>query len=301
MDEKLIEMTDVSKSYGKEPVLANMSLNVDKGSIYAFVGMNGAGKTTTIRLLMNMLTPDSGTIRIFGKDSLKDSEQIRSRIGYVPEHPHFYDWMKVDEIIAFTSRFYRTWTSATAEKLLKSLDIPKAKRISELSLGTRAKVGLLLALSHEPELLILDDSTSGLDATVRREFLEHIVSLVEDGTRTIFFSSHIITELERIADRVGLLKDGKLSFEMPVETVKQKVKKINILHDGEIPGEIWKKFDSSILRRETKEHETCIITKDWSDELKSALASQNPRTLDVTDLDLEDIFVEYTRGGRSSS
>ncbi|MHC9541812.1 MAG: ABC transporter ATP-binding protein [Vulcanimicrobiota bacterium] len=300
MSDQIIEMNGISKSFGKQEVLKGMSLTVPKGSIYAFLGRNGEGKSTSIRLMLNLLTAEAGTIKIFGQDVQKHGEQIRDQVGYVPETPHVYDWMTVEELVAFTSAFYNDWDRKRAEELIKSLDIPRKKKVQELSTGTKAKAGLLLALSHNPKLLILDDCTSGLDALVRREISEHIVTLVEDGACTIFFSSHIITELERVADRVGLLKGGTLSFEMPMEELKEKTRKIYMCLDNSDPGDILNRYSSSILRMTRDREELTIITKEWNDELVSALKGIKNRTFDVTPLDLEDIFVEYTREKNSN-
>lgn len=300
MSDQIIEMNGICKNFGKQEVLKGMSLAVPKGSIYAFLGRNGEGKSTSIRLMLNLLTAEAGTVKIFGQDVQKHGEQIRNQVGYVPETPHVYDWMTVEELVAFTSAFYNDWDRKRAEELIKSLDIPRKKKVQELSTGTKAKAGLLLALSHNPKLLILDDCTSGLDALVRREISEHIVTLVEDGACTIFFSSHIITELERVADRVGLLKGGSLSFEMPMEELKEKTKKIYICLDNSDPGDILNRYSSSILRMTRDREELTIITKEWNDELVSALKGIKNRTFDVTPLDLEDIFVEYTREKNSN-
>ncbi len=295
MSDQIIEMNGICKSFGKQHVLNGMSLTVPKGSIYAFLGRNGAGKSTSIKLMLNLLSPEAGTIKIFGSDTRKHGEHIRSQVGYVPETPHIYDWMTVEELVSFTSPFYKDWDKKRAEELIKSLDIPRKKRVQELSAGTKAKVGLLIALSHNPKLLILDDCTSGLDALVRREISEHIVTLVEDGECTIFFSSHIITELERVADRVGLLKGGSLSFELPMEDLKEKTKKLYICFDNSDPGDILNRYSSSILRMTRDKDELTVITREWNDELITALKGIKHKTFDVTPLDLEDIFVEYTR------
>ncbi|MDQ7826000.1 MAG: ABC transporter ATP-binding protein [Candidatus Eremiobacteraeota bacterium] len=290
-----IEMNGVHKSYGKQKVLKDMSLHVPRGSIYAFLGRNGEGKSTSIRLMMNLLSPESGTVAILGKDSVKETEYIKSRVGYVPESPHIYDWMPVDALIAFTSRFYPDWDHDRASRLKQSLGIDGSKKVQELSLGTKAKVELLLALAHNPEILILDDCTSGLDALVRREFQEHIVSLVEDGRHTIFFSSHIITELERVADMVGLLRNGSLAFEMPLDELKGKVKKVFISLEEEVSDEALAPFSSSVLRVAREKNDLTIYTRDSHDGLLALLKGLKHKALDVQDMELEDIFVEYTR------
>jgi len=296
MGDNVIEMKNVCKRFGRQEVLKNLKMTVPKGSIYAFLGRNGEGKSTSIRMMLNLLTPESGTVTVLGKDARKDTEHIKSRVGYVPEAPHVYDWMTVREIISFTSAFYGTWDRIRAAELVKSLALPMEKKIQELSTGTKAKVGLLLAMAHNPELLILDDCTSGLDAIVRREFSEHIVNLVADGACTVFFSSHIITELERVSDRVGLLKEGSLLFEIPLEDLKRNTRRITVsLDDSHGVPELLKPFDSAILRSSLENRELIIITREWNDALLSALKSLKSRAFDVSDLELEDIFVEFTR------
>jgi ABC-2 type transport system ATP-binding protein len=295
MSDYVIDMKNVCKNYGKQKVLENLSLHVPRGSIYAFLGRNGEGKSTSIRLMLNLLSPEKGSIAILGKDSIRHTEYIKSRVGYVPESPHIYDWMCVDEIISFTSSFYGDWNHKKAEELKKSLGIDGSKRVQELSLGTKAKVELLLAMAHNPEILILDDCTSGLDALVRREFQEHIVALVEGGQHTIFFSSHIITELERVADMVGLLKNGSLAFEMPLEELKRKVKRIYMAPEEMISDEALARFSSCVLRIMREDKDLTIITKDSHEELLSMVRGVKHRALEVQDMELEDIFVEFTR------
>jgi ABC-2 type transport system ATP-binding protein len=204
-----IEIHKVSKAYPGKKALDRLSLAIPRGSIFALLGDNGAGKSTTIRILNGLTPPDSGWARVLDRDAWRHASQLRQRIGYVPERPKFYDWMTVREIGWFTSGFQRRgYIDRYADLAEQFLLEPKA-RLSTLSKGQYAKVGLALALAVDPEVLILDEPTSGLDLLVRREFLASMVRLAGEG-RTILISSHQIAEIERVASHVAFLSHGKV-------------------------------------------------------------------------------------------
>lgn len=293
-----IEIKDVFKSYGRTKVLQDLSIKVEKGSIYAFLGENGEGKTTTIRLMLDMLKADNGSVKVLGETpSEKNRETLLQRVGYVPEMPYFYEWMRIDEILRFTSSFYKNWDKKREEELIKFMGLDPAKKIGELSFGGKVKVSLVIALSHKPELLLLDDPTSGLDAAIRRDFLESIIESAEMQGVTIFFSSHIITELERVADWVGLLKNGKLLFEKPLEVIKAEVKKLFVICSDEL-GEKENCLDvikDKIVCKNKHGRNLEVVVQGYDDKLPSLIASEKIEKINVEDLDLEEIFVAYSR------
>src|SRR5262245_2665232 len=217
-----IEIHKVSKYYPGKKAVDHLSLSIPRGSIFALLGDNGAGKSTTIRILNGLTPPDRGWAAVLGHDAWADASLLRQRIGYVPERPKFYDWMTVQEIGWFTSGFHRPgyldrYLSLADQFLLE----PKA-RLSTLSKGQYAKVGLALALAIEPEVLILDEPTSGLDLLVRREFLSSMVRLAGEG-RTILISSHQIAEVERVASHVAFLARGKVVLSAPMSDLRDLV------------------------------------------------------------------------------
>jgi ABC-2 type transport system ATP-binding protein len=230
-----IEIHRVSKSYPGKRAVDRLSLSVPPGAIFALLGDNGAGKSTTIRILNGLTPPDDGWAKVLGHDAWEDASLLRQRIGYVPERPRFYDWMTVRDIGWFTSGFHRQgfldrYLDMTDQFLLE----PRA-RLSTLSKGQYAKVGLALALAIEPEVLILDEPTSGLDLLVRREFLASMVSLAGQG-RTILISSHQVAEVEKVASHAAFLSAGRILLAASLEDLRQMVVRIRLRCDGPLPA-----------------------------------------------------------------
>lgn len=215
----IIEIERLTKRFGRNVALENVSYEVAPGTVFALLGENGVGKTTTIKILLGLEIPDDGRASVLGLDPMKDDLKIRSRIGYVPEMPSLYDWMSVEEIGRFTAAFHPEGFWNEYSRLIESHKLPMRAKIKDLSKGMRAKVGLSLALGHDPELLILDEPTSGLDALVRREFLESMVERAAAG-KTVFLSSHQIAEVERVADTVAIMKKSNLLIVEPLDALK---------------------------------------------------------------------------------
>lgn len=215
----MIQLLGVSKRFGRNHALEDVSFAVEPGTVFALLGENGAGKTTTIRILLGMCDPDRGMASVLGLDPQRDDLQIRRRIGYVPEQPILYQWMTVEEIGKFAAAFYPAGYWGEYCRLIEGFDLPMRTKIKNLSKGMRAKVSLSLALSHDPELLILDEPTSGLDPMVRRSFLESMVDRAAGG-KTVFLSSHQISEVERVADSVGIMKKSRILLVEKLDELK---------------------------------------------------------------------------------
>ena len=219
MTDTVLELRHVSKAFGMNVAMDDVSYEVKRGTVFALLGENGAGKTTTIRILLGLCEPDRGESTVLGLDSRRDDLKIRQSVGYVPEQPILYDWMTVGEIGRFTAAFYPTGYMQRYSELIAEYELNEQATIKSLSKGMRAKVSLALALAHDPELLILDEPTSGLDAMVRREFLESMVDRAATG-KTVFLSSHQIGEVERVADTVAIMKKSKLLLVEPLDELK---------------------------------------------------------------------------------
>ncbi len=215
-----IEINHVTKRFGHTTAVDDVSLTIPAGCVFALLGENGAGKTTLVRMLLGLLPPDAGSITVLGMSTSKQGEEIRQRVGYVPERPTLYDWMTASEIGWFTAGFYPDGFEQQYRNLLDRYRVPAARKISQMSKGMRSKVALSLALAPQPELLVLDEPTSGLDTLVRREFLESMVDLAAEG-RTVVLSSHLIGEVERIADHVAILKSGQTLTIDPLDELKR--------------------------------------------------------------------------------
>lgn len=289
MADFVIETEGLTKKYihNKEAV-SSLDLKVPKGSVYVFIGRNGAGKTTTIRILMGLLQKTAGKAEVLGMNPDKDPVPIKKRVGYVADNQKMYDWMTVEETINFCSPFYPTWNNALSEDLLKRFELPRTAKVKDLSRGMNGKLALLLALAHQPELLILDDPTSGLDPVVRREFLQGIIEVIHQEAKTVFFSTHIITEAEQIADYVGIIEEGKLMLSQPLDKLKDSMKQIRLIFEDKIPNTI---SFPELLKKEMLGHEVVLTVKDYTPDVLKKLDEFNPKSTEVLDFTLEDIFV----------
>jgi ABC-2 type transport system ATP-binding protein len=221
MNETPIELQGIIKSYGNKRVLTGLDLAVPKGSVLGLLGTNGSGKTTLIKCALGLIRPQRGEARLLGEPSWTLSGQAKARIGYVPQVSSLYPWMKVRHLIDYTAAFYPNWNDDLVARLTKEWDIPVDDRIGPLSVGQLQKVSILLALGHEPELLLLDEPAASLDPLARRQFLQMIIELAEPGKRTVLFSTHITSDLERVADRVAILKDGRIAWQGLIEDLKE--------------------------------------------------------------------------------
>ena len=289
MNDTVIKTKDLKKRYGlKKEAVKGINLNVPKGSVYAFLGRNGAGKSTTIRMLLGLLEPTAGEIDVLGLDPVKKSLQIKNRIGYVGENQKMYDWMTIEEIIYFSGSFHSDWDKEFCDNLLKRFNLDKKVKLKNLSRGMYAQVALILALGHHPELLILDDPTMGLDTVVRRNFMEEIIGTLHEQDCTVFFSTHIIPEVENIADYIGIMKEGELVISMELEMLKQSVKQIRLLFKEKAPDEL---LVPGILKKEISNHELLLTVKDFDDEVLDKIKKSNPDKLEIVDMTLEDIFI----------
>lgn len=224
--------------YGDVKAVDGVDLQVGKGEIYGFLGINGAGKTTTIRMLMGIIPAQEGSITLLGATSRRTTVSQKQRIGYVSQEQNFYPWMTCKTLGRFVGSMYPTWDSTEYARLLEVFHLPSKRRVSELSGGMKAKLGLALALAPRPELLILDEPTAGLDPVARREFMQIIVAQARQHGRTTLFSSHLVDEVERCADRIGILHQGKMRFEGPLRTLQEEVRVVLLKQNENLPAEV---------------------------------------------------------------
>ncbi len=289
MSNTVIRVEDLTKRIRKKTAMDGLSLEVNKGSVDALRGRNGAGKTTTIKMLLGRLEPDSGSASALGFEPQRQGVELKRRVGYVAENQKMYDWMTVEETMRFSSAFYPTWDRKLADELCVRLELSKKDKLKNLSRGMYGKVALLLAMAHKPELLILDDATSGLDVMVRRDFMEGIVDLIHSGGKTVFFSSHIIDEVEGVADHVAIIEDGELIIEGTMDQLKGSVKQVRMIFTDSPPKGI---SIQGMLQQKTEGHEVLATVRDFSEDvLRSAKEEYSPESVAVIDLSLEDIFV----------
>jgi ABC-2 type transport system ATP-binding protein len=232
LDRCILRTHDLTLRYGRNLAVDALSLNVRRGEIYGFLGRNGAGKTSTIRMIMGICKPDNGSIEFDGKSLRRIKNKQKRMIGYVSQEQYFYPWMTCAGIGRFVGGLYPTWEVAEFARLMKVLELPPNRKIAHLSGGMRVKLALALALAHRPPILILDEPTAGLDPVARREFLDIIRLQSKQHNRTTFFSSHLIDEVERVADRVGIIHRAKLQFEGPLEELHETVREVPLQQTG---------------------------------------------------------------------
>ena len=220
MAEPIIEIDNLTRRFGAKAALDGVTLSVPRGGVYGLVGANGAGKTTLIRHVLGLLRAEHGTVRVFGLDPVADPVGVLSRIGYLSEENDLPGWMRVGELIAYSRTFYPRWDDAYAEQLRGTFALDADAKVKTLSKGNRARLGLLIALAYRPELLVLDEPSSGLDPVVRRDILEAIIRTIADEGRTVLFSSHLLDEVERVADHVTMIADGRITLSGSLGSIK---------------------------------------------------------------------------------
>lgn len=264
-----------------------------RGSVYALLGRNGAGKSTLIQLLLGLLEPTAGTVRVLGLDPIRDGVELRQRLGYIPERLPLYEWMTVAETLRFAGVQYRAWSAQTEAALVQTFRLTPTKRVRELSRGQRALLALVLAMAHDPELVLLDECTSGMDAIARTEFDRSVIDSLQQAGRTVLFASHQIRELERLCDWVGVLHEGRLLLQMPVDALKESIKLLRLrLPEGvtEVPA------GPNVLEQRPSGRDWLATVRDFGpDSTRNALPS-GTHLLEVIDLSLEEIFVALLKG-----
>jgi len=232
VSESVIRISELSRRFGTTTALASVRLDLPRGGVYGLVGANGAGKTTLIKHILGLLRAESGSVRVFGLDPVADPVGVLSRIGYLSEENDLPGWMRVDELIAYSRAFYPAWDDVYAEELRRTFALDPSAKVKTLSKGQKARLGLLVALAYRPELLVLDEPSSGLDPIVRRDILGAVLRTIADEGRTVLFSSHLLEEVEQVADHVTMISEGGIVLSAPLTAIKES-------HGGASLGEIF--------------------------------------------------------------
>lgn len=287
----------LTKWYGSKCVVDSLSLRVPEGCVYGFLGRNGAGKSTTIKMLTGLVRPDAGAATLLGREVRTMPPELRQRIAYLAEGHPLYSWMSIDGLMRFVRAFYPAWNQTLFDQIIDHFQLDRRKKIRHFSKGQMAQVSLALGVAPEPELLILDDPTLGLDTVVRRDFLESLIQIIQRRGRTIFISSHVLGDVERVADRIGVMVDGVLRVDCPTEQFKQSVRKVVATFDTTPPA---MPSCAGVLGSRPVGHTLELVVVGFGDSHRELLASLKPapRAIDVLELNLEDAFIEYTRGSR---
>ena len=295
-----VKINGLTKRYRGKAVVDKLSLSIPRGSVYGLIGPNGAGKSTTLKSLMRLIKISSGSASILGHDVHSDFQAVKSRLGYVPETHHIYRWMKVKRVIAFTRSFYPSWNDEFCNQMLQMMELDPDKKVKQLSKGMLAKLALLLAVSHEPELLVLDEPLSGLDPIVRDEFIDGVLKTICERDTTVIFSSHTIGDVQRLADSVGILFNGRLLVNDSNEAIVNKTKQIQVVLDDEHSTPCLDWLPDSVVHQASCGRELTLTVVDHSQELLDRVRREFPDgQVSVSSLNLEDIFKAHVRGAKA--
>lgn len=287
----VIEINNLTKSYGKSRGIIDINFNVEEGEVFGFIGPNGAGKSTTIRTLLSLIYPTSGSAKIFGMDCIKFAPKIAENLGYLPSEVFYYDNMKVIDLLKYSASFYKKDCLKRINYLSEIMELDLNKKIEDLSFGNKKKVGIVQGLLHEPKLIILDEPTSGLDPLMQQKFFDLLKDENKKGT-TIFFSSHILSEVQKMCQRVAIIKDGKIVKLEKISTLKDnnykkfKIETTSILSSDYFNSDEVKEFQA-------KENIITFLYKGDLNKITPKLASIEIDNLWIEEPSLEEIFMHY--------
>lgn len=293
MNGNVIEIRNVTRKFGSTTALADVSLDVPRGSVFGLVGENGAGKTTLIKHVLGLLRARQGSVSVFGLDPVRDPVGVLGKIGYLSEDRDMPDWMRVGELMRYQQAFYPKWDEKYAAELVAAFELNVNQKVGSLSRGQRAQAGLLVALAHRPDLLVLDEPSSGLDAVVRRDILAAIIRTVADEGRTVLFSSHLLDEVERVADRVAMIHRGKLVLAGTMDEVREGHRLLTLRFENapekkpELPG---------ALAIEGEGREWSCLVNGSAEKVIATAVKLGATIADEQTPSLEEIFVARVKG-----
>jgi ABC-2 type transport system ATP-binding protein len=293
-DGPAIEILGLTKRFGRATAVDDLRLNVARGSIFGLLGPNGAGKSTTIKMLLGMLSITAGAARVLGLDVARESTRVRQLVGYVPETHHIYRWMRVGEAIGFCRALFAAWNDRTCAELLDRFGLDPNKKVKHLSKGMLVKLSLLVAVSHEPEVLLLDEPLAGLDPVAREEFLDGVLRTICGRGQTVLISSHMLDDVRRLADTVGILHEGRLLVHGRVDEMLTTTKRIRVtLRDGVRPSSVP---DGTIHQRLTGREWLLTVREFSAEKVDQVRRLEGAEHVEVLDVGLEDYFKDVVKG-----
>jgi ABC-2 type transport system ATP-binding protein len=285
----VISLRELGKVIGGKAILSDISVDMEPGSIVGLLGKNGAGKTSLIDVLLGFSPPSSGSSLVFGESSFTLPATTKRRIGFVPQQDELLDSLTGAQQLALNAALHPAWDGALIERLIREWQVPLDRRIQVLSGGERQKLATLLALGHEPDLLVLDEPASSLDPVARRQFLRELLEIAESPTRTVLFSTHIVSDLDRVASQVWIIRDGRLVWAGDLDTLKESVVRVTLLARDALPQHLG--VDGAVSQRTDGRRAQLVLT-DWQDERQRELAHRFGAEVMVERLGLEEIFLE---------
>jgi ABC-2 type transport system ATP-binding protein len=292
MNSPTVEASHLGKAFGAKRVLHDLSFGVAPGDVIGVLGKNGAGKTTLLELMLGFTQPTEGAVRLFGHESYRLPGEAKARIGFVPQQDELLDSLKVADQLRVIASFYPRWDSELIARLCTDWGIDTRARIRSMSVGERQKLSILLAFGHKPDLLILDEPVASLDPIARRQFLEQLVEQSADGQRSIIFSSHIVSDIERLANRIWILKEGRFDWQGDLDSLKESIVRLHLRGAGPLPERL--SIPGALSIRRDALLPTAIV-RDWSAAAKADVEAQINGTVEEELLGLEEIFLELHR------
>jgi len=290
MSEPVVHVAEVTRRFGATTALDTVTVSVPRGTVYGLVGANGAGKTTLIKHVMGLLRAESGSVRVFGLDPVAEPVGVLSRIGYLSEENDLPSWMRVDELVRYSRALYPGWDDAYAEELRQAFALEPGARIKTLSKGQKARAGLLVALAHRPELLVLDEPSSGLDPIVRRDILAAVIRTIAHEGRTVLFSSHLLDEVEQVADHVTMINRGRVALSATLDEIKQSHRCVRVRFAEAQPRP---PAVDGVLRWDGSGQEWTAIGRERSGELFAALAASGALIVVERTPSLDELFLAH--------
>jgi ABC-2 type transport system ATP-binding protein len=288
----MIQITQLTKNFDDKQVLRGVDLDIPTGTVLGLLGRNGCGKTTLIKCLLGLLRSTGGSATLLGDDAWDLSAETKANLGYVPQEVVSYPWMRIRQVIAYTAAFYPNWNGPLVDELCRRWHLPVEDRVGPLSVGQLQTLGIVLALGHEPHLLVLDEPVASLDPSARREFLRTLLEIIDQPDRTILFSTHITSDLERVADQVAILKEGRITYHGELGELKDRVKRLRIASRDELPRSF---AVPGALRCEVEGTSAIASVANFDPSLVDQLRTTWNAEVTVHDLNLEEIFVEMHR------
>lgn len=291
----VIEINNLTKYYGKERGIIDVTFNVEEKEIFGFIGPNGAGKSTTLRTLLALIYPTSGSAKIFGKDCIKHGPEIKKEIGYLPSEVFYYDKMKVIDLLNYSASFYKKDCSRRIQELAEIMDLDLHKKIDDLSFGNKKKVGIVQGLLHEPKLIILDEPTSGLDPLMQQKFFELLQEENKKGA-TILFSSHILGEVQRLCNRVAIIKEGKIIQLEKISALQENnYKKIKVQTHANLDQNYFN--IGGVSNVEVKQDIISFLFRGNINSIMKKISEIEVVNVWIEEPDLEEIFLHYYEKG----
>jgi ABC-2 type transport system ATP-binding protein len=283
---------ELSKSFNGKRVLGEVSFNVEPGDIVGVLGQNGAGKTTLLELVLGFTPASSGRVEVFGHESYRLPGAAKTRVGFVPQQDELVNQLTAADQIGVISSFYPRWDDELVTRLCAEWGVDSRQRIKGMSVGQRQKLSILLALGHRPDLLILDEPVASLDPIARRQFLEQIVEVAADGSRSVVFSSHIVSDVERLANKIWILKDQRMYWQGDFDSLKESIVRLHVRAKRALPESL---SIPNVLNLKRNGNTATVVVRDWRPDVEEKLSIELDAEFEVEHLGLEDIFLELHR------